>query len=698
MSGRVIGGEEGGSDISDKRRQLSLQHRLTLVFVFIVLLPLGLAAYVIRSVLQADSPERAQLPLQVALHGAVGLYNERVGALEDVVRASVARTEFARLLEEGERDRISGFLQRRVRANERVSFLIALDPRGHLLGAGAEEPNFVPGFSEPEVDEILRSEGTGRGFVRTPAIAVRVPGKGVIGTLLGGFWLDEELLAQAAGPGVELSMAHLGRIFASTAPLERPVAVEVGSREPVRAPIGEDARALARPLFNDLHVVASIPPPALADVPRSTLLSLLSLLGVVLVVTVALAYLLARQFAQPLEQLSEGARAIAGGNFHYRIPAESKDEVGRLATAFNEMAEKLEHTITQLSTSRDQLQSAVRRVGDVLRSSYDIRKIYEAVVTTAAQAVAADAGILWTFTRTRDELYAAAACGLDDAELPAVAVGDGIAGLAAERGRTLVVHGDNRGPRRAAAEPAFPVALAVPVYSGNLISGIVVTYRRDPSKPFTDGDMETVIFLAEQGGVAIENVALHEEAQRLSLTDSLTGTYNLRYFQMQFRQAVAAATRFDRPFSFLMLDLDRFKPVNDTHGHQRGDSILVEFSQRVTGVLREVDTFARYGGDEFICLLSETDVHGAVTTAEKIREAIRSSSFGSDGEPPLDLTVSIGVAGYGQHGDSYAKLLESADRAMYLAKEAGRDRVRLPDGRGGDEGEPPGPPDLRIAK
>ncbi len=658
------------------------------------MLPLALGGYVVRGVLRADSPERAALPLQIALRGAVGFYNERVGAIEDVMRASVAKTEFARLLEEGDRDRVSGFLQRRVQASDRVSFLIALDPRGRLLGSGAEEPNFVPGFPEPGMDEILRAEGTGRGFVRTPAIDVRVPGTGVIGTLLGGFWLDQEFLAQAAGPNVELSMAHLGRIFASTAPLERSVSVALSPTEPVTARIGDEARALARPLFADLHVVASIPPPALGDVPRSTVVSLLSLLAVVLVVTVVLAYLLARQFAQPLEQLSAGARAIAGGDFHYRIPAESKDEVGRLAAAFNDMAEKLEHTITQLSSSRDQLQSAVRRVGDVLRSSYDVRKIYEAVLATATEAVAADAGVVWRFTPARDELYAAATSGLEDAQLSSLPVGQGLAGLAAERGRTLLLSGDNRGPRRALGEPAFPVALAVPLYSGNLMHGVVVTYRRDATKTFTDADMETVIFLAEQGGVAIENVALHEEAQRLSLTDSLTGTYNLRYLQMQFRQAVAAATRFDRPFSFLMLDIDHFKPVNDNHGHQRGDSILVEFSQRVMRLLREVDTFARYGGDEFLCLLSETDVQGALTTAQKIREAIRSASFGAAGESGIDLTVSIGVASYAQHGHSYPELLKSADQAMYLAKEGGRDRVCLPDGRE----EPPGPPDLRIAK
>jgi len=232
--------------------------------------------------------------------------------------------------------------------------------------------------------------------------------------------------------------------------------------------------------------------------------------------------------------------------------------------------------------------------------------------------------------------------------------------------------------------------IAVPLYSEERITGVLAVYRRDADKVFTREELDTVTFLVEQGGLAIENVALHEEAQRLSLTDGLTGTWNRRYFQMQFRQGLATAHRFERPFSLLMLDLDRFKAINDTYGHQRGDATLIEVSQRVDGVLREVDTFARYGGEEFICLLSETDSYGAMTTAEKIRESIRTVPFGALGEEPINLTVSIGAASYPDHGDTFRSLVEAADQAMYRAKQEGRDRVRL-------AGEQP-PPPLQIAK
>jgi two-component system, cell cycle response regulator len=129
-----------------------------------------------------------------------------------------------------------------------------------------------------------------------------------------------------------------------------------------------------------------------------------------------------------------------------------------------------------------------------------------------------------------------------------------------------------------------------------------------------------------------------------------------------------------------MLDLDNFKIVNDTYGHQRGDAILIEFSKRVGETLREVDHFIRYGGEEFLCLLTETSLSGAKAAADKILLAVRSDSFGTSGEELVDLTVSVGVASYPEHGASYERLISAADGALYRAKHDGRDRWRVADG------------------
>jgi diguanylate cyclase (GGDEF)-like protein len=176
--------------------------------------------------------------------------------------------------------------------------------------------------------------------------------------------------------------------------------------------------------------------------------------------------------------------------------------------------------------------------------------------------------------------------------------------------------------------------------------------------------------------VAVENVLLHKEAQRLSITDGLTGVWNRRYLQLTLTKEIERAQRFDRPLSVLMMDIDHFKLVNDAHGHQVGDEVLVELTRRTMSTIRgQIDALARYGGEEFVVVLPETPREGARIVADKILSVIRHRPFGEDGEAAVPLTVSIGVAAFPEDGSTADELVRAADLAMYRAKEAGRNRV-----------------------
>jgi two-component system cell cycle response regulator len=122
--------------------------------------------------------------------------------------------------------------------------------------------------------------------------------------------------------------------------------------------------------------------------------------------------------------------------------------------------------------------------------------------------------------------------------------------------------------------------------------GVLSLYDREDGEPFTLGDAEGLTAFAVQAAVAIENVQLHAEAERLSVTDPLTGAWNYRYFKRRFEQEIERSRRFGRVLALLMLDIDHFKSVNDRFGHQRGDEVLVELARRVTGSVRDIDTFA----------------------------------------------------------------------------------------------------------
>jgi diguanylate cyclase (GGDEF)-like protein len=163
-------------------------------------------------------------------------------------------------------------------------------------------------------------------------------------------------------------------------------------------------------------------------------------------------------------------------------------------------------------------------------------------------------------------------------------------------------------------------------------------------------------------------------AKLLSETDDLTGLYNMRGFVAIANRLFAQAQRYARAASFLMVDSDSLKQVNDSYGHEAGNRLLQHVVKAMQGQLRATDVPARYGGDEFVVMLPDTPARGALEVAERIRNAVGSTPFATEaGRVPC--TVSIGVASYPQDGRSLEALLARADRALYEAKAAGRNRV-----------------------
>ena len=162
--------------------------------------------------------------------------------------------------------------------------------------------------------------------------------------------------------------------------------------------------------------------------------------------------------------------------------------------------------------------------------------------------------------------------------------------------------------------------------------------------------------------------------EALSTHDGLTGLYNQREFQRQLDGAIERYHRYGRPFSILMLDLDRFKAVNDTHGHQAGDEVLRAVATQIRAEVRPNDQVARYGGEEFVVILSETLGPGALAVAERIRAAIVARPIALS-EGAVSITVSIGVAAFPEDAESGTQIIAAADQALYAAKHAGRNRA-----------------------
>ncbi|MDT8448368.1 MAG: ABC transporter substrate-binding protein [bacterium] len=172
-----------------------------------------------------------------------------------------------------------------------------------------------------------------------------------------------------------------------------------------------------------------------------------------------------------------------------------------------------------------------------------------------------------------------------------------------------------------------------------------------------------------------QRVELTEKLHLQATTDALTGCFNRGHFLEQAKRELQRNLRFGRHLSVLMMDLDHFKHINDRFGHQQGDQAIVAFVQAVNGHLRSMDFMGRLGGEEFGVILPETPSSGADIVAERIRAQVESLSLQSDREEPVPLTVSIGISGLRDNSESLEDLLARADRALYQAKDQGRNRI-----------------------
>jgi diguanylate cyclase (GGDEF)-like protein/PAS domain S-box-containing protein len=191
--------------------------------------------------------------------------------------------------------------------------------------------------------------------------------------------------------------------------------------------------------------------------------------------------------------------------------------------------------------------------------------------------------------------------------------------------------------------------------------------------------------MANTLGLLLENLRLSELLRRQAVTDMLTGVSNRRHLAERLGEEVQRCARYERPLSLMMIDVDHFKQVNDTRGHRQGDLVLAGLARLLRGMTREVDTVCRYGGDEFVVMLPETELPDALGKAEALRRAVEALQFVGEGPAePQGVTVSIGVAGY-RRGRGEEELLREADEALYAAKRTGRNRVCTVGGMAGAE-------------
>lgn len=218
-------------------------------------------------------------------------------------------------------------------------------------------------------------------------------------------------------------------------------------------------------------------------------------------------------------------------------------------------------------------------------------------------------------------------------------------------------------------------SVIVPVLTDDSVIALLRLKRSHA--PFTADELRFLEAVANQTALALERAKLIAFLENLSITDALTGIANRRHFEWRLSEEVERARRYKYPLSALMLDLDHFKRINDTYGHQIGDIVLQQVAQRLKHSLRRTDFLARYGGEEFVILAPQTPAERALILAERICQVIGKSPIPVADNLQIHITVSVGVAVFPDHAQNEIGLVRAADAALYKAKQLGRNRVCL---------------------
>ncbi len=196
------------------------------------------------------------------------------------------------------------------------------------------------------------------------------------------------------------------------------------------------------------------------------------------------------------------------------------------------------------------------------------------------------------------------------------------------------------------------------------------------SKPYNLDEMKIIIERAIERQNLLRDSKEKEYYRELSILDGLTQVYNHRYFHELLVREINRSARYPQAFSLMMLDLDNFKGFNDSYGHLSGDCALREVAQSIINSLRRVDLVCRYGGEEFVVIMPQTNKDGGKITCERVRVAIEAASIKDDkGDEIGKITASIGLATFPENGQTKESLIKSADVALYEAKKQGKNRV-----------------------
>ncbi len=526
------------------------------------------------------------------------------------------------------------------------------------------------------------------------------------------------LAALGAEPSIEAGAVFDkgGRVFATYVAPEAVVAVPLTPGEP-GSRLNGGRLIVVRPIVLDDEIIGTVYVQSTLYELSSRMLVFAGLTLLIVIVCAVIALFVSAglqgRISQPILDLAHTARLVTSDrNFSLRASPGGRDEVGLLVQDFNRMLAEIERQDQQLRQQQESLTEEVAsRTAELVQANEQLTVSVQRVRHYADQiGQLTELGQLLQSCLTADEVFGV----LRDA-MPRLFSGDSgsvtIVKASGNLMETMAVWGPaaprqrvfgpdecwafRRGRPHFVSDPSSPlrcahlteqdgaVTFCVPmVAQGDNVGVLQFNFAEvDPSERPDDGGTvhstraRVATALAEHTALALANLRLREALRSQSIVDSLTGLFNRRYLENVLERECRRAVRAQRPLSVLMIDVDHFKQFNDTWGHEGGDAVLRELSALMRAHFRGDDIACRYGGEEFVIVLSEAPLDSAVVRAEELRREVHRLCAEYRRQPLGSVSISIGIATLPDHGVSPEDLIAAADRALYEAKKSGRNRT-----------------------
>lgn len=336
------------------------------------------------------------------------------------------------------------------------------------------------------------------------------------------------------------------------------------------------------------------------------------------------------------------------------------------------MYQKLQHRLHETFT--------LMEVSEAITSTLNLDRVLNLILQNISKIIGVQRCSIMLLNKTKTHLNIRATLGFRKGDrTSAIPVGDGIAGRVAKTGEPLLIQDiDTHATfkRTKNEEYISKSLLSVPLRTkGQLIGVLNITNKRD-EKAFTEVEQRLVSYYADQVAIAIENANLYTQVEKLATTDALTGLANHRFFQDVLAESFASATKNGLPLALIMIDVDNFKRLNDTHGHLAGDSVLREIGAIILAAQSSRDFLpARYGGEEFAIILPGFSVDDGFALAEELRTKVMEHTVVGPSGDILTETMSCGISTLTDDVRGPQDLIDRADKAMYLAKRSGKNRT-----------------------